>query len=105
MWSRRSPSGCGDVIWQTVVGSNQNEEAASLAGLHTPSCNVPHLILHQEDKDHVPWPWKTKNGTSFIMRACLISQILLNLDARRPFCLCKVEALKLKITWEPVLSD
>ena len=31
VWSHRSPSGCGDAFWQTVLESNHHEEAASLA--------------------------------------------------------------------------
>ena len=57
----------------------------------------PHLTLHQEPPDYVPWPWKPMYGASFFMCACLISQILQNVDAKRPFCLSKLEAYKLKI--------
>ena len=32
VWSRRSPSGCGDAILRLGVGSNHHVEAASLAG-------------------------------------------------------------------------
>ena len=28
---------------------------------------------HQKPRDHVPWPWKPKYGTSFVTCACLVS--------------------------------
>ena len=97
MWSRRSPSGCGDAIWPTVNCRVQpSRRGGVFGGVALPVCNA-HSTIHYI-KNHLimfPGPKHT-----FVICAWLISQQLQKLDTRRPFCLCKLDALNSKFRLE-----